>query len=186
VNAAFVFLLEDPRPGYLRARSGAMAERLIHGLCNRSDLRLHKDAGGRPMLPGSGLHVSLTHSGSCLAVALASREVGVDIEYIRDPHRWLARYLWITDPAERHPDPSEQDFLACWTGKEAILKMLPGGFDFGPERVILSPARSDAWSTVAVDDRRFFLRCLPPWQNMAVTVALDGCAPVLPFLYPAP
>jgi len=77
---------------------------------------------GRPQLPGSGLHASVSHSGEIVAVALtAEGPVGVDVEEVR-----AIDFAAVTDsvcvPAERGEVRSALDFYTFWTRKEAVLK----------------------------------------------------------------
>ena len=77
---------------------------------------------GRPQLPGSGLHASVSHSGDIVAVALTGAgPVGVDVEAVRS-----IDFAAVTDsvcvPAERGEVRSALDFYTYWTRKEAVLK----------------------------------------------------------------
>jgi len=77
---------------------------------------------GRPQLPGSGLHASVSHSGDIVAVALTGAgPVGVDVEAVR-----TIDFAAVTDsvcvPAERGEVRSALDFYTFWTRKEAVLK----------------------------------------------------------------
>lgn len=96
-------------------------------------LALAAHADGRPMLCVDGdtvpLHVSLSHSGDWLALALAETPVGVDIEL---PHRvrdWNALARFVFSPEERQRVDAAADdaarakvFHALWTLKEARAK----------------------------------------------------------------
>ena len=68
-------------------------------------LTVSHEPGGRPCLPGIGLHVSISHCRSGLvAVALsAAGPVGVDVELVR-PLPWHRM-------ARRNFDPAEADWL---------------------------------------------------------------------------
>jgi 4'-phosphopantetheinyl transferase len=77
---------------------------------------------GRPLLPGSGLHASVSHSGEVVAVALTwSGPVGVDVEAVR-PIDFAAIADRVCTPAERIDIRAEGDFYTVWTRKEAVLK----------------------------------------------------------------
>jgi 4'-phosphopantetheinyl transferase len=84
---------------------------------------------GRPRLAQApGLHVSVTHSGTIVAVALTcAGAVGVDVEAVGEPGTGppIATGLLIDavcTPAERREVHSAADFYAYWTRKEAVLK----------------------------------------------------------------
>ncbi|HUC26069.1 MAG TPA: 4'-phosphopantetheinyl transferase superfamily protein [Streptosporangiaceae bacterium] len=77
---------------------------------------------GRPQLPGSGLHASVSHSGDIVAVALtAEGPVGVDVEAVRTID-FAAVTESVCTPAERKFVTGLDDFYAYWTRKEAVLK----------------------------------------------------------------
>jgi 4'-phosphopantetheinyl transferase len=82
---------------------------------------------GRPVLAGTGLHASVSHSGGVVAVAItAAGPVGVDVEAGR-----AIDISAVTDsvctPAERSCVTGLGDFYAYWTRKEAVLKAAGDG-----------------------------------------------------------
>ena len=88
---------------------------------------LRTDARGAIRYRTGGVHVSLSHSGDLLAVALASAPVGVDMERpqprtcVRQAGRLFAQaeaqYLQALEP-----DGCQSGFYALWTLKEAVTK----------------------------------------------------------------
>ena len=92
---------------------------------------------GKPRLPDEGLHFNASDSGEFVAVALSSREVGIDIELLRPFRRSqrLARRICTDRELEALARFSEEQrgaqLLRLWTCKEAALKAvgtgLPGG-----------------------------------------------------------
>jgi 4'-phosphopantetheinyl transferase len=82
---------------------------------------------GRPMLAGSGLHASVSHSGEVVAVAITGAgPVGVDVEADR-----VIDFSAVTEsvctPAERACVTGLRDFYTYWTRKEAVLKATGDG-----------------------------------------------------------
>jgi phosphopantetheinyl transferase len=165
-----VFLLDDERAGLLRASSCSIATQLLFGYDPRA--RMYKDGRGKPQVSGANLHMSISHSGTCLVVAIGTIDLGVDMEYMRYPTKWESIYRWINDPQDRMALPNERDFLECWTAKEALLKLLGTGLDFGLHRVSVPAVRSSAWRNVAVGDGRIWLKPLPRWNDMVLCLAL--------------
>lgn len=104
-----------------------------HGVA-ASELRLAREAGGRPFIEGAErLYFSLSHSGGTALVAVAETAVGVDVERVRRVTRSqsIARRVL-------HPDtvaalgqlPARQRaraFLDAWTQREAHVKAVGGG-----------------------------------------------------------
>jgi 4'-phosphopantetheinyl transferase len=82
---------------------------------------------GRPVLAGSGLHASVSHSGDVVAVAITGAgPVGVDVEAGR-AFDFSAVTDSVCSPAERACVTGLGDFYAYWTRKEAVLKATGDG-----------------------------------------------------------
>ena len=88
---------------------------------------------GRPLLPGSGLHASITHSGDVVGLALTRiAPVGLDVERIAavDLDELAGMVL---QPDERAPDGDA--FFTYWTRKEAVVKATGDGLAVPLSRV---------------------------------------------------
>ncbi|HET7291827.1 MAG TPA: 4'-phosphopantetheinyl transferase superfamily protein [Vicinamibacteria bacterium] len=93
-------------------------------------VRLRLEANGRPVLadPDARVRFSVSHAGDRVVVALADRDVGVDIERLRPlpdaldlARRFFAAgevAVLASEPLDRRADV----FLVLWTRKEALLK----------------------------------------------------------------
>ena len=97
------------------------------------------EPAGRPLIlrpRGSGLHLSLATRAGLVAIALAHRPVGIDVERVA-----LASEppLAVLHPGERHwlenlPAPARPlAFAQLWSAKEAYVKALGTGFARKPE-----------------------------------------------------
>jgi 4'-phosphopantetheinyl transferase len=139
------------RTGWL-ARRGLARRAVARRLgCDAADVVIAHEAAGAPYIaaPDCALHISLSGRQDLVAVALAERPVGVDIEPVG------ARFehpLNVMHPAERAalaalPDDETHDyFLRLWTAKEAYLKALKTGFGREPSEIEIRlgpPARID-------------------------------------------
>ncbi len=97
------------------------------------------EPAGRPLIlrpRGSGLHLSLATRAGLVAIALAHRPVGIDVERVAlasepppavlhpDERRWLEGL-----PATARP----LAFAQLWSAKEAYVKALGTGFTHAPE-----------------------------------------------------
>lgn len=103
-------------------------------------ITLCRSDGGKPFLrlPDgvAPLHVSLSHSGHCIVIALGSCPVGVDVERVRPLDAgMLARDYFPRDPLDPHAPPHA--LLAFWTGKEAALKAVGAGLHIDPATLVL-------------------------------------------------
>jgi 4'-phosphopantetheinyl transferase len=97
---------------------------------------------GRPLLPGTGLHASVSHSADVVAVALTScGPVGVDVEAVR-PIDFAAIAESVCTPAERINVRAEADFFTIWTRKEAVLKATGEGLSRPMSDVHVAPPSS--------------------------------------------
>jgi 4'-phosphopantetheinyl transferase len=99
------------------------------------DVRLVRPEGGKPYLEGSPFRFSLTHCGNMAACALATEEVGLDLEAVRtEPKGVAARFFTAEENAELDAAaPVERDrlFFTLWTAKESYLKLTGKGLAGG-------------------------------------------------------
>jgi 4'-phosphopantetheinyl transferase len=112
-----------------------------------SSLMFCYSENGKPGLasPHPALRFNLSHSRELALVACStSREIGVDVEWIRSD-------LEIEDLAQRFFSPAENEllkvvhqdqkhlaFLSCWTCKEACLKAIGKGLSLDPRTIDVS------------------------------------------------
>lgn len=125
-----------------------LALRLLLGACLDSHpaaIRLVREAchtcgaaHGRPVVEGSGVSFSLSHSGEHALIAIAANPVGVDIQAIpqRAAALRVARALHPLEAAELAMLPPHEmttAFTRAWTRKEAFLKAIGTGLSRGTE-----------------------------------------------------
>lgn len=89
------------------------------------DLVFSFNEHGKPMLKEvSSIHFSISHCKEAIAVAVADRPVGIDVETLRMPSEALAEK--VMDEGEKLrfdiSDTPEDFFTAIWTAKEAVMK----------------------------------------------------------------
>lgn len=97
---------------------------------------------GRPRLPGSNLHASVSHSSDLVVVALtAAGPVGVDVELIAHPPSRRLLSLVCT-PEEQAFVLTAKDFFTHWVRKEAILKATGDGLRRSMTDVMVTPPDS--------------------------------------------
>ena len=89
------------------------------------DLVFSYNEHGKPMLKEvSNIHFSISHCKEAIAVAVADRPVGIDVETLRVPSEALAER--VMDEGEKLrfdiSDTPEDFFTALWTAKEAVMK----------------------------------------------------------------
>jgi 4'-phosphopantetheinyl transferase len=94
---------------------------------------------GRPRLPGTGLHVSISHSGATVAVAVShAGEVGVDVQQVVDESVQELSPLVLAESEARHVAVA-RDFFTYWTRKEALVKATGDGVAVPLGAVVVTP-----------------------------------------------
>lgn len=95
--------------------------------------RMDYQANGAPYLPGSPLHVSISHTRGYAALLLQeSPAAGIDIEYRSDRVLKIRRrFLSIAENDAIDPFHETEHLLIHWCAKEALYKMIgKEGVDF--------------------------------------------------------
>ncbi len=149
-NLPAVWLVATPeRPATLPERSalrrGVAARVLARQLgLPREAIAIGHDGRGRPLVAqprGSGLHLSLATRAGVVAVALAHRPVGVDVEAV---DATAAPPMGVLHPEEaawllaQQPASHALAFARLWSAKEAYVKALGTGFVRTPESFAIS------------------------------------------------
>jgi len=99
-------------------------------------------AHGAPSIVGSDLHVSVSHSGERVVVAITpAGPVGVDVEE-REARVALPSTMDVLTAAE--PLWNIDDLLTYWCRKESALKATGAGLAVSPLDVVVSPANEPA------------------------------------------
>ena len=121
-------------------------------------LRFGTEPRGKPFLAhDSGVRFNLSHSGPMALVAVARREVGVDVERRRTVahEARVARRIMTADELVRYdalPEAERTAFLLrVWTRKEALLKASGEGIRRSLQSLACEPAPSDRWQVVDLD-----------------------------------
>lgn len=187
---AYRFHFEKDRSNYIVAR-GAL--RLILGRYLRlppEQLRFDYNSYGKPDLHADLgerlLRFNLSHAGSLALYAITSgREVGVDIELLRDDVASVALAEHFFSPREVKtlralpPEVQTRAFFNCWTRKEAYIKARGAGLSLPLEKfdVSLSPCEPAALLSTRDDEQeasRWLLRELTPDPDYVAAVAVEG------------
>ena len=93
---------------------------------------------GRPRLPGTGLHASISHAGDRIVVALTEGgQVGVDVEQVVCVDSGFAQL--VSSVYERFPLDDQYALFVHWSRKEAVLKATGEGLAMPMGDVVLGP-----------------------------------------------
>lgn len=153
-------------------------------------LRFHQNPYGKPALTdetgGASLRFNLSHAADVALCAVTSgREIGVDVEFIREDFAGL-------DIAERFFSPKEVEtlralpaearphaFFNCWTRKEAYIKALGEGLSHPLHTFTVSLA-PDEPAALLYDEgepaaaQRWTLKELPLEEGYVAAAAIEG------------
>ena len=93
------------------------------------DFRIDTLPSGKPVLRGSPLHFSVSHSGGLCAMALSDKPVGIDLQETGafdrvDLDRFAARFLSPDEYKAFCEEPTPEQLCRIWTRKEALAKLL--------------------------------------------------------------
>lgn len=179
---AMRFHFEKDRRRYIAAR-GALRQILGKYLgMEPREIRFVYSPYGKPALApemnGDDLRFNLSHAGGMALYALTcGRDIGVDIEQIRDEvdYEEIARTFF--SPAElsslgQIPASRRREvFFQYWTRKEAFLKATGEGLSFPSERVDVLVAGDQT------GDTRWFIKDLSPAGGYAAAIAVGEFGP---------
>lgn len=157
-----------------------------------SQLRFCYNPYGRPALAAatevaSGtLSFNLSHSRELALYALArNREIGIDLEYIRDDfatEEIAKRFFSPGEVAALGALPLNQrtaGFFRCWTRKEAYIKAKGQGLSLPLDQFDVSLAPDEPAALLRIEGSpeeasRWSMRELTPGQNYAAVVVVEG------------
>lgn len=95
-------------------------------LCGAENATVLRTEAGKPFFADLPLHFSLSHSGSMAILAVSDREIGADVEQVRDVDLRLAeRFFTARECAYVAGDRDR--FFEVWTKKEAYGKWQGSG-----------------------------------------------------------
>jgi 4'-phosphopantetheinyl transferase len=87
---------------------------------------------GKPFLENSDIHFNVSHSGEWVVAAFSKRNIGIDIEIIREPNYNVAKRFFSSVEIHQLNIISDADkkknlFFDFWTVKESYLKAIGTG-----------------------------------------------------------
>lgn len=109
-----------------RRRLEIIASRfLLKFLCGREYETVLHDENGKPYFASGKRMVSISHTGSYVAVALAPYNIGIDIEVITGrAFRLKEHFLSEGEIKAVDRNDSERDAVLRWSAKESVYKVL--------------------------------------------------------------
>lgn len=105
-----------------------LAKTTVAGLLSlkTEDIIIERDKKGKPFVKDSDIHISISHSGDFVALAVDAKPVGIDIEVIRPLDLSVAKKVCNdSDNILLNSSGSKErlnTFFKIWTAKEAYFK----------------------------------------------------------------
>lgn len=160
-----------------KRRIECLAVRLL--LCEllpNGDFRLEHAANGAPVNSGHHGNISITHCKDYVAVALSSRNIGVDAEMFTPKVLHVRKHFMSKDELSTIPDDDIRLNTMAWTAKEALYKAIGvDGINFANDPEIDAPALANGQScyTCRYRNRRFAAHTAA-YDNWAFTLAIEN------------
>lgn len=153
-----------------------------------ASLRFKYNSFGKPSLDGceGGVRFNLSHSGGLALYAVAlGREVGVDVEQLKDEMDCggvAEQFFSPSEVAALRSLPTEgqkRAFFDCWTRKEAYIKARGEGLSLPLDSFDVSLAPDEPAALLCTRDdaceaARWTLRELSPGPGYAAALAVEG------------
>jgi len=98
---------------------------LLKFLFNEKQVRVLKDANGKPSIEGKPYQVSISHSKHLATVMISDNyELGVDIEVVHHKVKnVMHKFLSEREQAFFDPEPDIEKLILCWSAKESLYKI---------------------------------------------------------------
>ncbi len=147
-------------------RTGYSAEFPLHILTNQF---------GKPYIPDSAVHFSISHSGERVCCALSDHEIGLDVQEIVEPREAMLRRCFSEREQQfvRESDRPAAVFTRLWCLKESYVKATGLGLSHRLDSLALD--LTEPVSLPSDARARFWV-----WEDAGFQTALctlDGCDP---------
>lgn len=188
VHLCLIALAEETTPRAVAEAARRVLDRLLRFHTGAEAIEIARGPHGKPYAAAfTGLEFNLSHAGHHVLLAFAREQaLGVDLE--RDERRLslieIARRFFAADEAdalERLPDAARLPcFLQLWTRKEAVLKALGQGLNFGLDRLAFAiDGRGEVGALQSIADEAgavadWHLRALAPAPGLVGALAWCG------------
>jgi 4'-phosphopantetheinyl transferase len=187
------FHFEKDRRHFLAGRGGLRHLLGVYLECRPHEVRFAYGNSGKPRLMHENsiadLRFNLTHShGLALLAVTRGREVGVDVERVRDMERdgelLAERFFSESETASLRSLPARhrlEAFFHCWTRKEAYIKAKGQGLSLPLEQFDVSLQPNEPAALLATrhdppDARRWSMFHLAPAEGYVGALVVEGHA----------
>lgn len=185
------YLLPSDKHTYVISR--AILKRLLGRFTQVDEQKITIDYGrnGKPFLVGStGLQFNIAHSGDVFVLAFTrGGEIGIDVESLEKDVNLSALQSYLFTPVEQstflqlEPSRRQEEFIRCWTRKEALLKATGDGLTQPMNTLDLSLLREDHFSVESYTPMSGYAGALAVKSNVSDIQYIPlapGCQPLKP------
>jgi 4'-phosphopantetheinyl transferase len=134
----------------------------------------HYGSNGKPYL-SEALYFNLSHSGDRVLCAISSKEVGCDVERIKERRTSVAGHFFCPEESEwleaqKTPEEKRDLFFRLWTAKESFIKTTGEGMKLPLDAFCLYPALEKGSLHWEKDQRTYYFRELALGEGYKGTV----------------
>jgi len=94
-------------------------------------IKIEKNFYGKPYIPNLPIHFSISHAGDWVVCAFSTRNIGIDIEQIKDIQLDIAERFFSREEynflMEKEESERQESFYDLWTLKESYIKWIGSG-----------------------------------------------------------
>lgn len=109
--------------------------------CSPAEVPIEVLPDGSLAVPGTPWQLSISHTGPYAAAAIATSEIGIDLERIRPRPESLFRFILQPEEMKLREEldlPTEHQIVLFWALKESVLKAKRTGLRLSPRTLRLS------------------------------------------------
>ena len=109
-----------------------LTTRILINLLQKGEAEMKYNDNGKPYLVSSSEYISVSHTQCCIAVAISSRPIGIDVERIATKVLALKeKFLSVSEIQSIDSNKELIHTLLLWSAKESIFKLMDAtGVDF--------------------------------------------------------
>ena len=130
--------------------------------------KVYVSARGKPLSKTKFFNIS--HSKGIVAIAIADRDVGIDLEVVRPVDKSLKEYVSSKD--EKKVIHDDASFFEVWTNKESLLKCTGSGIKGNMDKVPSLP-----FNNVKFYDGAYFFSSTVTYKKSVITVTRRSTEP---------
>lgn len=116
--------------------SDEFLKRVLKKEYNIDSFTIVKNEFGKPYIKNNTLYFSVSHDKDICIIAVSSKEIGIDVEYLNYNTSVINKYFFDTEKEIMAKSNNKKyDFTKIWVKKEAYLKMKGTGLNYGKENI---------------------------------------------------